>query len=55
MNWNCLTQKIKPIKHIINKMNTNEGQKFVISDLRFMHEYEALFSIPKISRNSAKN
>jgi hypothetical protein len=34
--------------NIINKMNTNEGQKFVISDLRFMHEYEALFSIPKI-------
>jgi hypothetical protein len=36
--------------NIINKMNTNEGQKFVISDLRFMHEYEALFSIPKIRK-----
>jgi hypothetical protein len=32
-------------------MNTNEGQPFVINDLRFMHEYESLFSIPKIRKN----
>jgi len=36
--------------NIINKMNTNEEQRFVISDLRFIHEYEALFSIPKIRK-----
>jgi len=36
--------------YITARMNTSEGQTFVISDLRFMHEYEMLFSIPKIRR-----
>ena len=36
--------------YITARMNTSEGQTFVISDLRFMHEYVMLFSIPKIRR-----
>ena len=37
--------------YITARMNTTEGQTFVISDLRFMHEYEMLFSIPKIRKD----
>ena len=33
-------------------MDANEGQRFVISDLRFIHEYEMLFSIPKIRKDN---
>lgn len=32
-------------------MDANEEQRFVISDLRFIHEYEMLFSIPKIHKD----
>ena len=49
INKNFFANTLK--NNIINKMNTNEGQRFVISDLRFMHEYEALFSIPKIRKH----
>jgi len=48
INKNFFANTLK--NNIINKMNTNEEQSFVISDLRFMHEYEALFSIPKIRK-----
>jgi len=48
INKNFFANTLK--NNIINKMNTNEGQSFVISDLRFMHEYKALFSIPKIRK-----
>ncbi len=49
INKNFFANTLK--NNIINKMNTNEEQSFVISDLRFMHEYEALFSIPKIRKD----
>ena len=32
-------------------MGANEEQRFVISDLRFLHEYDVLFSIPKIRKD----
>lgn len=37
--------------YIKTKMEANEEQRFVISDLRFLHEYEVLFSIPKIRKD----
>jgi hypothetical protein len=37
--------------YIKTRMDANEGQRFVISDLRFIHEYEMLFSIPKIHKD----
>jgi hypothetical protein len=37
--------------YIKTRMDANEGQRFVISDLRFIHEYEMLFSIPKIRKD----
>lgn len=37
--------------YIKTRMDANEGQRFVISDLRFLHEYEVLFSIPKIRKD----
>ena len=37
--------------YIKTKMDANEEQRFVISDLRFIHEYEMLFSIPKIRKD----
>ena len=49
INKNFFANTLK--NNIINKINTNEEQRFVISDLRFMHEYEALFSIPKIRKD----
>ena len=37
--------------YIKTRMGANEGQRFVISDLRFLHEYEVLFSIPNIRKD----
>ena len=37
--------------YIKTRMDANEGQRFVISDLRFLHEYEVLFSIPNIRKD----
>ena len=37
--------------YIKTRMSANEGQRFVISDLRFLHEYEVLFSIPNIRKD----
>lgn len=37
--------------YIKTGMDANEGQRFVISDLRFLHEYEVLFSIPNIRKD----
>jgi hypothetical protein len=34
--------------YIKNKIIENEEQKFVISDLRFIHEFEMLYTISKI-------
>jgi hypothetical protein len=36
--------------YIKNRLNDNEGQKFVISDLRFIHEFEMLYTISKIQK-----
>ena len=37
--------------YIKTRMGANEEQRFVISDLRFLHEYEVLFSIPNIRKD----
>ena len=37
--------------YIKTRMDANEEQRFVISDLRFLHEYEVLFSIPNIRKD----
>jgi hypothetical protein len=37
--------------YIADKIKINPDQRFVISDLRFIHEYEALFSISKIRKD----
>lgn len=37
--------------YIKTRMGAKEGQRFVISDLRFLHEYEVLFSIPNIRKD----
>lgn len=49
INRNFFANTLK--NYIINKMNTNNEQRFVISDLRFMHEYEMLFSISKMRKS----
>jgi dephospho-CoA kinase len=36
--------------YIKSRLNDNEGQKFVISDLRFIHEFEMLYTISKIQK-----
>lgn len=36
--------------YIKGRLNDNEGQKFVISDLRFIHEFEMLYTISKIRK-----
>ena len=36
--------------YITARMNTSEGQTFVISDLRFIHEFEMLYTISKIQK-----
>lgn len=38
--------------YITEKIDINVEQKFVISDLRFLHEYEMLFNIPKIRKTN---
>ena len=37
--------------YIKTRMGANEEQRFVISDLRFLHEYDVLFSIPNIRKD----
>ena len=37
--------------YITNKLEHDTSQRFVISDLRFIHEYEMLFSIPNIQKD----
>ena len=37
--------------YIKTRMDANEEQRFVISDLRFLHEYDVLFSIPNIRKD----
>jgi hypothetical protein len=37
--------------YIADKIKINPDQRFVISDLRFLHEYKALFSISKIRKD----
>jgi len=37
--------------YIADKIKINPEQRFVISDLRFIHEYEALFSISKMYKD----
>jgi hypothetical protein len=37
--------------YIADKIKINPEQRFVISDLRFLHEYKALFSISKIRKD----
>lgn len=37
--------------YITDKRNIDMGQRFVISDLRFLHEYEMLFTISKIRKD----
>jgi hypothetical protein len=37
--------------YITNKLEHDASQRFVISDLRFIHEYEMLFSIPNIQKD----
>jgi len=36
--------------HIKSRMAENEDQRFVISDLRFIHEFDILYTIPKIRK-----
>jgi hypothetical protein len=36
--------------HIKSRMVENEDQRFVISDLRFIHEFDILYTIPKIRK-----
>jgi dephospho-CoA kinase len=36
--------------HIADKRATDANAKFVISDMRFLHEYEMLFKIPNIRK-----
>lgn len=39
------------VNYIAAKRDIDMEQRFVISDLRFLHEYEALFGIPRIRKS----